>query len=226
MGFWASSQPFLASGPLWAFCRPFLGLGASSGPFLVFCGSFLSRGLFFLGSLLGLLWAWRPLLGFPRASSSGPLPTFSRPRTLLFLGVFWASEPFELFLGFWSSSQPFLAFSGLASSGLFAGFWTSSQPFLSLSGLQACSGLFSASGLLGPRAFSKPFLGFWALPNLFWAFSRLLCLFPTFSEPGASSGFVLSFSTSSGPRVFSGPFLGFWASCQLACLTNSFLRGF
>ena len=64
------------------------------------------------------------------------------------------------------------------------------------------SGLFPAFSR--PRASSQPVLALRAfssgpLPKLFWAFSKLLGLFPAFS--GACGLF--------------GPFLNFWASCQL-----------
>ena len=133
--FGASSQPFLASGPLlgllwasgplpslfwprglfWAFCGlfpAFSGLGA-------FCGPFSGR----LPSLFwprGLFWAFCGLLPlFPTFSGLG---AFSGPFV-----AFWApSQPFLAsgpFLGFLWASEPFSAFSGLASSAPFVRFW-------------------------------------------------------------------------------------------------------
>ena len=111
--FGASSQPFLASGPLlgllWALPTWLLSF------FPVFFGS---RGLF---------WAFCGLLSF--------FPVFFGSR-----GLFWPRAFSGPFVGFWASSQPFLAsgpFLGLlwslpslTFSGSFVGFWVSSQPFL------------------------------------------------------------------------------------------------
>ena len=145
MGFCASSQPFLASGPF-----------------------------------LCLLWA------------SGLFLTFFGPR------LFWA------FCGLLSL---FLAFSGLgAFSGPFGPFFSlfwHSGPFLSLLWASGpLPSLFLALGAFSGH-FGHFFSFFWPR-SLFWAFSGLLGLFPTFSGLGPFLGFAFS-----GPGVRSRSFLFF-----------------
>ena len=102
-----------------------------------------------------------------------------------------SSGLFPAFSGPWGL---FSDFAGRLPSLLWA--WGLFGPFLASEPLSFLNFLLWASGLLldfGPR-------------GLFWAFSRLLDLFPTFSGPRSLFW--------AGPRASSGSFVGFFASSQ------------
>ena len=136
---------------------------------------------------------------------------FGRPASS---GLFLGPRAFSgLFLGFWASSQPLLGLGPLSglqpfwASGLFWTFCGLLKLFPACSGLRASGPLPSLFWTSGPFwAFSDlgPLLGFFGLLSLFptfsgpgglfWAFSKLLDLFPGLFPKKACSGFWTSSS--------------------------------